>query len=141
MSLYETLVLARQDISTTQVEALIEALTGLITENGGSVANTEYWGLRNLAYRIKKNRKGHYVLFHIDAPSAAVAEMERTMRLNDDVLRYMSLKVDEFPDGPSVQMKARSNRDRDRDDRGGDRGGDRRDRPSDKPAQSEGEAS
>ncbi|KKJ76591.1 30S ribosomal protein S6 [Kiloniella litopenaei] len=136
MAFYECVYIARQDISSSQVDALTEQFTGIITENGGSVGKTEYWGLRNMAYRVKKNRKGHYVLLNIDAPAAAVQEMERVMRINDDVLRTLTLRVDELEEEPSVIMQNRGNRDErggrggrgGRDDRGG-RGGDRGGRP------------
>jgi len=131
MAFYECVYIARQDISSSQVDTLTEQFTAIITENGGSVAKTEYWGLRNMAYRVKKNRKGHYVLLNIDAPSAAVQEMERVMRLNDDVLRTLTIKVDVLEEEPSVVMQNRGSRDErggrggrgGRDDRGGDRGG------------------
>ena len=118
MAFYECVYIARQDISSSQVDTLTEQFTAIITENGGSVAKTEYWGLRNMAYRVKKNRKGHYVLLNIDAPSAAVQEMERVMRLNDDVLRTLTIKVDVLEEEPSVVMQNRGSRD----ERGG-RGG------------------
>ncbi|WP_282609630.1 30S ribosomal protein S6 [Pelagibius sp. Alg239-R121] len=118
MALYECVLIARQDIASTQVEGLVEQLSTILTDNQGSVAKHEYWGLRNLAYRIKKNRKGHYVLLNIDAPSDAIHEMERVMRLNDDVLRYLTTRVDELEEGPSVVMQNRHSRD----ERGG-RGG------------------
>lgn len=118
MALYECVFIARQDIASTQVEGLVEQFSNILTENQGSVAKQEYWGLRNLAYRIKKNRKGHYVLLNIDAPADAVHEMERNMRLNDDVLRYLTTRVDELEEGPSVVMQNRHSRD----ERGG-RGG------------------
>jgi small subunit ribosomal protein S6 len=112
MSLYECVMIARQEISTQQVEALADSYEGVIKENGGNVAKRENWGLRSLAYKIKKNRKGHYVLFNIDAPADAVHEMERLMRLNEDVLRHLTLRVDEFEEGPSIpaQMQARTER-------------------------------
>jgi small subunit ribosomal protein S6 len=120
MPYYETVFIARQDIAGTQVDALADAFTGVITQNGGQVTKREYWGLRNLSYRIKKNRKGHYVLLNIDAPAPAVAEMERTMRINEDVLRYMSIRQDELEEGPSAIMQSRAaregRRDRDRED-------------------------
>src|SRR3984957_4621801 len=124
MALYETVFIARQDISSAQAETLAETYTQMIADNGGSVVKTEHWGLKTLAFRMNKNRKGHYVLFNIDAPSAAVLEMERNMRINEDVLRYMSIRVDEHEEGPSAMMQ---NRGGDRNDRGGDRG-DRGDR-------------
>lgn len=122
MPLYESVYIARPDISATQVEALTADWTKILEENGGKVTKDEYWGLKSLAYRIKKNRKGHYSLMNIDAPAAALAELERNMRLNEDVLRYMSIRVDEHDEGPSVMMQNKSNRD-DR-DRGRGRDGD-----------------
>src|SRR3546814_16172865 len=104
MPLYESVFIARQDISSAQVDGLADNFTKIVTDNGGSVQKREYWGLRNLAYRMKKNRKGHYILFNIDAPAAAVHEMERNMRINKDILRYMSLRIAELPDGPSPVM-------------------------------------
>ncbi len=140
MPLYENVFITRQEMSTAQVEALTESLSTIIKDNGGTVPKTEYWGLKTLAYRIKKNRKGHYVLFNLDAPSDAVQEMERNMRINEDLLRYLTIRVDEHEEGPSIQMQVRSRdggrrgdrpRDRDRDrDRG--RG---RDREESKPRQ------
>lgn len=127
MALYECVYIARQDISTSQVEDLTAQFTALISENGGTVAKTEYWGLRNLAYKVKKNRKGHYVLLNIDAPHAAVSELERIMGLNEDVLRTLVLRVDALEEGPSVVMQTRNDRDS-RGGRSGDRGGDRRPR-------------
>jgi small subunit ribosomal protein S6 len=124
MALYETVFIARQDISSAQAETLAETYTQMIADNGGSVVKTEHWGLKTLAFRMNKNRKGHYVLFNIDAPSAAILEMERNMRINEDVLRYMSIRVDEHEEGPSAMMQSRGG---DRSDRGGDRG-DRGDR-------------
>ncbi len=136
MPLYEHIFMARQDISTQQVEALTENLKSIIEEGGGSVGKAEYWGLKPIAYRIKKNRKAHYSLMNIDAPHAAVAEMERLMRLNDDVLRFLTIKVEAHEDEPSAMMRKR-----DRDDRRprGPRGdgpprGDRGPRPDNRPA-------
>lgn len=123
MATYETVMIARPDISAQQVEQLNEHFTNLIKENGGEVKKTEYWGLRSLSYRIKKSRKGHYVLHNLDAPAPAVQEMERQMRLHDDVLRYMTVKVDELEEGPSVQMQSRGGGRDGR--RGGGRPGDR----------------
>ncbi len=117
MALYEHIFIARQDVSSAQVTSMIEAFSGLIQEGGGTVAKTEYWGLRTMAYRIKKNRKGHYVLLNLDAPSDAVAEMERQERLHEDVLRTLTLRVDEFEEGPSVVMQGRRERDSGRRDR------------------------
>jgi small subunit ribosomal protein S6 len=120
MPFYENVFIARQDISPAQVEALADSFTAIVKERGGDIAKREYWGLRNLAYRMKKNRKGHYMLLNIDAPPAAVQEMERNMRLNEDVLRYQTVRVDALEAGPSVMMQRREERgDRDRDrDRG-----------------------
>ena len=118
LSLYETVFIARQDISGAQVDALADTFTQLIADQGGEIKKREYWGLRNLAYRMNKNRKGHYVLFNIDAPSAAVTEMERTMRINEDVLRYLTIRVDTLEEGPSPIMQSRGSReDRPRRDR------------------------
>ena len=110
MPFYENVFIARQDISATQVDALCEAFTGIIEKMDGKVEKREYWGLRSLAYRIKKNRKGHYVLFNLDAPSDAVQEMERQMRINEDVLRYLTIRVDELEEGPSAVMQGRGDR-------------------------------
>ena len=110
MPFYESTFIARQDISANQVDSLAEGFTTVISDNGGSVERQEYWGLRTLAYRIKKNRKGHYVLFYIDAPAEAVAEMERNMRLSEDVLRFLTVRVDELDREPSVIMQARASR-------------------------------
>src|ERR1700691_783685 len=104
MPFYENVFIARQDISTAQVEALTDTFAALVAEQGGKVEKREYWGLRNLAYRIKKNRKGHYVLFNLDAPPAAVSELERTMRINEDVLRYLTVRVDALEEVPSAVM-------------------------------------
>ena len=121
MSLYECVVIARQDLATPQVETLTEELANIITTNGGQVSKREYWGLRNIAYRVKKNRKGHYVLFNVDAPAPAVKEFERQMSINEDVLRYLSVRVDELEEGPSAVMQSKNQRDdrprRDGDDR------------------------
>jgi small subunit ribosomal protein S6 len=158
MTNYETVMIARPDISAQQVEQINEEMSTLVTENGGEIKKTEYWGLRNMAYRMKKSRKGHYVLYNITAPAAALQEMERVMRLHDDILRYMSIRVEEHEEGPSIQMQSRGGgrdggrggrrdggrpggRDGDRPPRDGDRprdGG----RPAERPAErSEGAAS
>jgi small subunit ribosomal protein S6 len=112
MSLYESVIIIRQETSPQQVEALADTYQDLIKENGGSIKKRENWGLRSLAYKIKKNRKGHYILFNIDAPSAAIHEMERLMSLNEDILRYLTLRVDELEEGPSIpaQNVARNER-------------------------------
>ncbi len=120
MPFYENVFIARQDISSAQVEALADQFATLVTDQGGQVTKREYWGLRNLSFRMKKNRKGHYVLFNLDAPPAAVNELERNMRINEDVLRYLTIRVDALEEGPSAVMQARSrgeDRDRDRDRR------------------------
>lgn len=118
MALYEHIFLARQDVSAQQVEELTNTLTEVLSTNGGKVTKNEYWGVKTLSYRIRKNRKAHYSLLNIDAPHAAVAEMERQMRINEDILRFMTIRVDELEEGPSAMMQKR-----DRDDRDGDRGG------------------
>lgn len=126
MPYYENVFIARQDISASQVDTLVETFTGTIEGMGGKVAKQEYWGLKNLAYRIKKNRKGHYVLLNLDAPADAVHEMERQMRINEDILRYLTVRIDEIEEGPSVMMQSRGERrrgDRGPDDREGGRGG------------------
>jgi len=111
MPLYENVFIARQDISGAQVDALADTFTQLLVDNGGEVKKREYWGLRNLTYRMRKNRKGHYVLLNLLAPPAAVAELERTMRINEDVIRYLTIRVDELEEGPSVVMQSRGSRD------------------------------
>lgn len=110
MPLYETVIIARQDISTQQVETLTENMSSFITDGGGTVAKVENWGLRNLAYKIKKNRKGHYVLLNLDTPVDAMKEMERNLLLNEDVLRHMTIKVEELEEGDSVILQSRSAR-------------------------------
>ena len=140
MALYEHVFLARQDISAQQVDALVEQYKGVLEANGGKVGRVENWGLKSLTYRINKNRKAHYVLMDIDAPAPAVHEIERQMRINEDVLRYMTIAVEAHEEGPSAMMQKRDRDDRprrdgDRPERGfGDRGprpdrGDREDRP------------
>lgn len=124
MPLYEHVFLARQDLAQAQVDALAETATKIIEDNGGKVVKTETWGLRSLAYRIQKNRKAHYVLLDIEAPASLIAELERQTQINEDVIRYMTIRVDAHEQGPSAMMR-RGDRDRDgRGDRGG-RGGDR----------------
>ena len=125
MALYEHVVISRQDISPQQAEALNDQIKALIEEGGGSVAKIEYWGLRNLTYRIKKNRKAHYALMDIEAPGAAIHEMERQMRINEDILRYMTVAVEAHEEGPSAMMQKRDRDDRPR--RDGDDRGPRRD--------------
>ena len=116
MPLYEHVFIARQDISGTQVDQIIEAFTGIVETGGGKVVETESWGLRNLAYRIKKNRKGHYVMMNIDAPSDVINELERQQRIHEDILRYLSLRVDEHEETPSIMMQGRKERGLRRDD-------------------------
>jgi small subunit ribosomal protein S6 len=111
MALYEHVFLARQDASNAQVDALTEQFKAIITAGGGSVPKTEYWGVKSLTFRIKKNRKAHYTLMNIDAPSAAVTEMERQMSISEDVVRFMTVKVEKLEEGPSAQMRRREDRD------------------------------
>ena len=111
MPYYESVFIARPDITAAQVEALTESMSAVIADGGGKVAQTEYWGLKSLAYRIKKNRKGHYTMMAIDAPPLAVKEFERNLRLNEDVLRLMTIRVEELDEEPSVMMKNKSSRD------------------------------
>jgi small subunit ribosomal protein S6 len=136
MPLYEHVFIARQDLTNTQAEGLIEHFGTVLSDNGGKVLGSEYWGVKTMAYKINKNRKGHYAFLRTDAPAPAVQEMERLMRLHDDVMRVLTIKVDAHEEGPSAQMQKRD----DRDDRGprGDRGdrprddrGPREDRPRD----------
>jgi small subunit ribosomal protein S6 len=140
MPLYEHVYLARQDVSAQQIEELTAQFKGVVDQMGGSVAKTEYWGVKSLSFRMRKNRKAHFTLMNIDAPPAALAEIERQERLNEDILRYITIRVEEHEAGPSAMMR-KSDRDRERDDRRGDRGdrgerdrgdrdrGDRGDRP------------
>jgi len=125
MPLYEHVFLARQDASTQQVEELTTQMTGIVEQAGGKVTKTENWGVRSLTYRMNKNRKAHFVLLNIDAPSAAVAEIERQERISEDVIRYLTVRVEELEEGPSAMIR-KADRDRERDDRGG--GGFRGDR-------------
>ncbi len=126
MPLYEHVYLARQDVSAQQVEELTAQLKGVVEQMGGKVAKTEYWGVKTLTFRMRKNRKAHFTLLNIDAPPAALSEIERQERINEDVLRYITVRVDELEEGPSAMMR-KADRDRDRDDRGprDDRRGDR----------------
>ena len=121
MPLYEHVFLARQDLAQAQVDALAENATKILADNGGKVVKTETWGLKSLAYKIAKNRKAHFVMLDVDAPPAAVAELERQTNINEDVIRFMTIRVDEHEEGPSAMMR-RERSGRDRDDRG-DRGG------------------
>ena len=135
MALYEHVFLARQDLAQAQVDTLAEIATKIVEDNAGKVVKTETWGLRSLAYKIAKNRKAHYVMLEIDAPAGVVAELERQTQINEDIIRYMTVKVDALEAGPTVMMRKsdRGERDSRRGDRGdrpdrGDRG-DRGDRP------------
>jgi small subunit ribosomal protein S6 len=132
MSLYEHVYMARQDASAQQIEELTAHLKGVVEGMGGTVAKIEYWGVKSLSYRLRKNRKAHFTLMNLSAPAAAINEIERLERLNEDVLRYLTIKVEGHEEGPSAMMR-RAERDRDRDERRGDRGdrfdrGDRGDR-------------
>ena len=131
MPLYEHVFLARQDLAQAQVDALAENATKILAGNGGKVVKTETWGLRGLAYRIAKNRKAHYVMLDVDAPAPAMAELERQTGINEDVIRFMTIRVDAHEAGPSAMMRRNERDDRggrgDRGDRG-DRGGRGRDR-------------
>ncbi len=120
MPLYESTFIARPDISSQQVDGLAEQFREILKDSGGEVAKTEYWGLRSLAYRIKKNRKGHYYFMNIDAPPEAIAQMERTMRINEDVIRYLTVRVDEHDPNPAPLTQSRG---RGRGDGRGGRGG------------------
>ncbi|MEL6531800.1 MAG: 30S ribosomal protein S6 [Pseudomonadota bacterium] len=112
MPFYEHVMIARQDLSNAQAEGLIEHFGGILSENGGSLVDSEYWGVKTMAYKINKNRKGHYAFLKTDAPATAVQEMERLMRLHDDVMRVLTVKVDGHEEGPSIQMQKRDDRDR-----------------------------
>ena len=110
MRLYESVFIARQDVSSAQVEAMADEFAGIITSAGGSIKKREYWGLRTLAYRIKKNRKGHYVMFNLETDSDTLKEYERIMGLNEDVLRFMNIRIEEVDEAPSIMMQAKSER-------------------------------
>ncbi len=114
MPLYEHVFIARQDISPAQVEGLTETLAKIVTDNGGKIEKSEYWGLRNLQYKIKKNRKGHYSLFNIEAPAAAVQELERQESINEDILRSLTLRVEEHNSEPSPVLSRRDRNDKPR---------------------------
>ena len=124
MPFYENVFIARQDLTAAQVDALADTFTAIIKDKGGDVKKRESWGLRNLTYRIRKNRKGHYVMFNIDAPPPAIHELERNLRLNEDVIRFLTVRVDTLEEGPSAVLQKRDDRG-DRGERGfgGDRGG------------------
>jgi small subunit ribosomal protein S6 len=121
MPLYECVLIARNDVTQQQVEAVADGIGADLETDGGSVKKREYWGLRSLAYRVKKNRKGHYLHLNIDAPASAMSELERTQRINEDVLRYLTVRVEAHEEGPSAVMQAKSSREergrRDRFDR------------------------
>ena len=124
MALYEHVFLARQDASAQQVEDLTAQMTAIVEGTGGKVVKMENWGVRSLTYRMNKNRKAHFVLMNIDAPSAAITEIERQERISEDVIRYLTIRVEEHEEGPSAMMR-KADRGRDRDDRGGGFRGDR----------------
>ncbi|MTW17322.1 30S ribosomal protein S6 [Rhodoplanes serenus] len=141
MPLYEHVYLARQDLSAQQVDELTTQYKGVIEQLGGSVSKVEYWGVKSLTYRINKNRKAHFTLLNIEAPAAAVAEVERQQRISEDVLRALTVKVDELEAGPSAMMRKSDRDERDRDRRPGERGerGDRdRDRGDRRPPRDRG---
>ena len=117
MAFYEHVFLTRQDVSGQRVDELVEQFKGIIEAGGGSIGKTEYWGLKNLAYRINKNRKAHFSLLNLDAPHEAVSEMERQMRINEDVLRFMTVRVDELEEEPSIQMQKKDRDDKRRKER------------------------
>ncbi len=142
MPFYEHVYLARQDLAPAQVESLTEAFSKIITDHDGKVQGSEYWGLKNLAYRIEKNRKAHYVLLNIEAPAAAIQELERQANISEDIIRHQTIRVDALESGPSAMMRKSDRGDRGdrggrgergpRSDRGNDRGGDRGDRGGDR---------
>ena len=129
MALYEHIFLARQDVTTQQVETLTETLKTLIAAQGGSVSKVEPWGLKSLAYRIKKNRKAHFTLMNVSAPSAAIVELERQLSINEDVIRFITLRVEQHEAGPSAMLRKREESDRDERGPGGPPRGPRGDRP------------
>ncbi|MDR4305091.1 30S ribosomal protein S6 [Chelatococcus sambhunathii] len=149
MPLYEHVFLARQDVTSQQVEEMTAQYKQLLESQGGEVAKTEHWGVKPLAYRINKNRKAHYTLLNIDAPASAVAEMERQMGISEDILRFMTIKVDELEEQPSAMLQRRDRDDRDDRPRGGGRGfgggdrdrGDRGPRRDDRPRRDDSEES
>ena len=110
MRLYESVFIARQDISATQVEAMADEFAGIITSAGGTIQKREYWGLRSLAYRIKKNRKGHYIMFNMKTNSETLKEYERVMGLNEDILRFLNIRIEEVEEGPSIIMQSKNER-------------------------------
>ena len=148
MPLYEHVFLARQDLAQAQVDAIAENATKIITDNDGKVVKTETWGLKSLAYRIAKNRKAHYVMLDIDAPPSAVAELERQTNINEDIIRFLTIRVDAHEKGPSAMMRRSDRGDKDRGERSGRPEGrgdrsdfrpreDRGDRPSYRPRDEE----
>lgn len=149
MPLYEHVFLARQDVTSQQVEEMTAQYKQLLESQGGEVAKTEHWGVKPLAYRINKNRKAHYTLLNIDAPASAVAEMERQMGISEDILRFMTIRVDELEEQPSAMLQRRDRDDRDDRPRGGGRGfgggdrdrGDRGPRRDDRPRRDDNEES
>ena len=112
MPLYEHVMIARQDLSNAQAESLVEHFGSVLSDNGGKVVDSEYWGVKTMAYKINKNRKGHYAFLKTEAPAPAVQEMERLMRLHEDVMRVLTIKVEEHEEGPSIQMRKSEERDR-----------------------------
>ena len=112
MALYESVIIGRQDLTLGQFEALIEEFTTVLKSQEGDVKKREYWGLRNLAYKINKNRKGHYILLNIDAPSSAISEFERLMGLHEDIVRFLTIRIDEINDNPSPMMNGKTERNR-----------------------------
>jgi small subunit ribosomal protein S6 len=122
MPLYEHVYLTRQDVTTQQVDELTAHFKGVIEQQGGTVASSEYWGLKSLSYRLRKNRKAHFTLMNVDAPPAALVEVERQERLNEDVLRYLTVRVEQHEAGPSAMMR-KADRERDREERRGEREG------------------
>ena len=108
MRLYESVIIARQDVSSAQVDSMIAEFSAIIENGGGKIYKNEYWGLRSLAYRIKKNRKGHYVMLNLESESETLNEYERIMGLNEDILRFMTVSIDEVDEGPSIMMQAKS---------------------------------
>ena len=110
MRLYESVFIARQDISSQQVESMADEFAGIITNAGGKIHKREYWGLRSLAYRIKKNRKGHYIMFNLETDGATLKEYERIMGLNEDVLRFLNIRIEEVDEAPSIIMQNKGER-------------------------------
>jgi small subunit ribosomal protein S6 len=123
MALYEHIFLARQDVTSQQVDTLIEQYKGVIEAAGGKIAKNEYWGIKSLAYRIKKNRKAHFTLLNIDAPSSALAEVERLMGINEDIIRFMTIRVEAHEDEPSAMMQKKERVEKRRRDEDGEDGG------------------